>query len=108
MGARRTLGVAAATAAAALLALSAWPLVQGRAVERRLAWKRIPHAWTAAAHGLDRTLPRGSRALGLPGQLFAFYTRGGTVDPILPALPRRPVGERNVPPVAAPRPRGLL
>ena len=108
IGARRTLGVAAATAAAALLALSAWPLVQGRAVERRLAWKRIPHAWTAAAHGLDRTLPRGSRALVLPGQLFAFYTWGGTVDPILPALTRRPVGVRNVPPFADQRATDLL
>ena len=31
----------------------------------------------------------------LPGDLFSFYTWGGTVDPILPALSRRPVAERS-------------
>jgi hypothetical protein len=88
--------VALAAAAAALLVFAALPLFQGRAVE--LTWKRIPAAWTAAARGLDRDLPRGSRALVLPGQPFAFYRWGGTVDPILPSLTGRPVAIRNVPP----------
>ncbi len=42
--------------------------------------------------------PRGSRAVVLPGQPFAFYRWGGTVDPILPSLTSRPVAIRNVPP----------
>jgi arabinofuranan 3-O-arabinosyltransferase len=83
-------------AGAAVVVLASLPLFQGRAVE--LTWKRIPAAWTSAAHDLDRSLPRGTRALVLPGQPFAFYRWGGTVDPILPALTSRPVAIRNVPP----------
>jgi arabinofuranan 3-O-arabinosyltransferase len=81
---------------AALVVLASLPLFEGRAVE--LTWKRIPAAWTAAAHDLDRSLQRGTRALVLPGQPFAFYRWGGTVDPILPSLTNRPVAIRNVPP----------
>src|SRR3954471_5058193 len=88
--------IALGLAAAALLVLASLPLFQGRAVE--LTWKRIPAAWTDAARGLDRDLPQGSRALVLPGQPFAFYRWGGTVDPILPSLTERPVAIRNVPP----------
>ena len=35
----------------------------------------------------------------LPGQLFAFYRWGGTVDPILPALTERPVAVRQIVPL---------
>jgi hypothetical protein len=87
---------AVAVVAAALVVLSSLPLFEGRAVE--LTWKRIPGAWKSVAGDLDRNLPRGSRALVLPGQPFAFYRWGGTVDPVLPALTDRPVAIRNVPP----------
>ncbi|HKP90052.1 MAG TPA: alpha-(1-_3)-arabinofuranosyltransferase family protein, partial [Thermoleophilaceae bacterium] len=87
---------AAAVAGAAIVVLASLPMFKGQAVE--LTWKRIPGAWTAAARGLDRDLPKGSRALVLPGQPFAFYRWGGTVDPILPTLTDRPVAIRNVPP----------
>src|SRR4051794_9397536 len=94
---RRDLARAGAVlAGAGAVVLAALPLFQGRAVE--LTWKRIPSAWTAAAGDLDRSLPRSGRALVLPGQPFAFYRWGGTVDPILPALTDRPVAIRNVPP----------
>jgi arabinofuranan 3-O-arabinosyltransferase len=86
----------AVAVAAALVVLASLPLFEGRAVE--LTWKRIPAAWTDAARDLDRGLPRGSRAVVLPGEPFAFYRWGGTVDPILPALTKRPVAVRNVPP----------
>ena len=86
--------------AVGILALAAWPFFQGRAVDRQLQWKRIPAAWTGAAHDLDRTLPANTRAVVLPGQLFAAYRWGGTVDPILPALSKRPVAVRNVVPFA--------
>jgi arabinofuranan 3-O-arabinosyltransferase len=89
-----------ALAGAGLLALSAWPLVSGRAIDKQVSWKRIPPAWTQVARDLDGNLPRSSRAVVLPGQAFAFYRWGGTVDPILPALTKRPVSVRNVPPYA--------
>ena len=57
-------------------------------------------AWHDAARDLDRSLPRGERAMVLPGQLFAFYDWGGTYDPILPALTDRPVAVRFIVPFA--------
>ena len=82
--------------ALALLVLSALPFFEGRALE--LTWRPIPAPWRQAARGLDSQLPANSRALVLPGQAFAFYNWGGTVDPLLPALTRRPVAVRNTPP----------
>ncbi|MBV9212507.1 MAG: DUF3367 domain-containing protein, partial [Actinobacteria bacterium] len=87
---------AAAAAAAGLVALAGLPLMRGDAVG--LTWKRIPAAWRQAARSLDRGLPRNQRAAVLPGQPFAFYRWGGTVDPILPALTSRPIAIRNTPP----------
>jgi arabinofuranan 3-O-arabinosyltransferase len=91
-GAWRPVAVAAAVG---VLALSAWPLVRGQAVDSQLAWKRIPPAWTAAASDLDRDLRPNTRAVVLPAQLFAVYDWGQTVDPILPALTDRPVAART-------------
>ncbi len=79
----------------AVLALAAWPLVTGRAQDAQVSYKQVPVAWRQAASELDRELPSNSRAIVLPGDLFSFYTWGGTVDPILPALSRRPVAERS-------------
>ncbi|HEV7363756.1 MAG TPA: alpha-(1-_3)-arabinofuranosyltransferase family protein [Solirubrobacteraceae bacterium] len=86
--------VALPAAGVVLLAASAWPLVSGRSLDRQLAWDRIPSAWTRTAHDLDRRLPANTRAVVLPGQLFAFYRWGGTVDAVLPALSKRPVAVR--------------
>ena len=44
----------------------------------------------------------------LPGDLFSFYDWGGTVDPILPALSRRPIAERTEVPYADVRATDLL
>jgi arabinofuranan 3-O-arabinosyltransferase len=85
-----------AVVAAALVVLAALPLFEGRALE--LTWHRIPSAWTRAARYLDTSLPSNSRAIVLPGQAYAYYTWGATIDPILPALTTRPVAVRNVPP----------
>ena len=92
------LRAAVVAVAACLLALAAWPLVRGRALDDQVLWEEIPAAWQQAADGLERELPRNSRAVILPGQLFAFYDWGATVDPVLPALTDRPVAVRNVPP----------
>jgi hypothetical protein len=94
----RTAGLAAV---AALVAVACWPLVRGVGLDRQLELPDgVPAAWTDAASDLDRTLPQGSRAMILPGQLFAFYTWGGTYDPILPALTDRPVAVRFIVPFA--------
>ena len=94
----RALPAAVAALGLALCLLAAWPLVRGRAVDREVTWERIPAAWTAVAADLERSVPDDRRALVLPGQLYAFYDWGGTVDPILPALTDRPVAIRTVTP----------
>ena len=84
-----------------LVALACWPLARGVGLDRQLGLPHgVPAAWRDAAHDLDRTLPRGRRAMVLPGQLFAFYDWGGTYDPILPALTDRPVATRFIVPFA--------
>ena len=89
---------AAGIACAVVIGLAALPLLQGRAVDAEVTWDRIPAAWTDAADDLERELPPQTRTLVLPGQPFAFYRWGATIDPILPALTERPVAVRNVPP----------
>jgi arabinofuranan 3-O-arabinosyltransferase len=91
---RRAGLVAAPVALAALIVLAALPLIRGQAIDTQLSYKRIPAAWTQAAQGLDRTLPANSRAMVLPGQIFAYYTWGGTLDAILPRLTSKPVAVR--------------
>ncbi|HEV7493128.1 alpha-(1-_3)-arabinofuranosyltransferase domain-containing protein [Baekduia sp.] len=97
VGARVPWGrVALGGGAAAVVALAAWPLVTGRALERQLAFD-LPPAWRSVAADLDRR-PASSRAMEVPGQLFAFATWGGTIDPVLPALTDHPVTTRWVVP----------
>ena len=86
--------IGAPAALAALIVLAALPLVRGQALDTQLRWKRIPAAWTSAGRGLDHELPPNTRALVLPGSIFAFYRWGGTVDAILPRLTDRPVAVR--------------
>jgi arabinofuranan 3-O-arabinosyltransferase len=104
----RAARAAAAGAVLAVLALAAYPLVRGDAVDSQLAWKEVPRAWTDAARDLDGELPDNTRAVVLPGQPFATYRWGSTVDPILPALTNRPVALRNVVPYADLRAVDLL
>ncbi|MDX6697506.1 MAG: arabinofuranan 3-O-arabinosyltransferase [Solirubrobacteraceae bacterium] len=92
--------VALAGAGAVLLGAAAWPLVRGDALDEQLLWRHVPAAWTQAGRDLDRDLPRQTRAVVAPGELFAYYRWGGTIDPILPALTRRPVAVRNIVPFA--------
>ncbi len=93
---RRPARPAALALGGALVVFSALPLFEGRGLE--LTFNRVPPAWTAAGRALDTGLPPNSRAVVLPGQAYAFYAWGGTVDPILTATTRRPVAIRNVPP----------
>ncbi len=91
---RRTALIVAPAALAALIVFAALPIIQGKALDSQLTWKRIPAAWTEAGKALDRQLPRNSRAIVLPGQIFAYYKWGGTVDAILPRLTKRLVAVR--------------
>lgn len=91
---RRAGLVAAPVALAGLVVLAALPLVRGDAIDSQLSYKRIPSAWAQTAAGLDRRLPANTRAIVLPGQIFAYYTWGGTLDAILPRLTSRPVAVR--------------
>ena len=77
-----------------LIALGALPLIRGDAIDSQMTWKSIPTAWRAAGRDLDRTLAANTRAVILPGQIFAFYKWGGTGDAILPRLTSRPVAVR--------------
>ncbi|MBI5103621.1 MAG: DUF3367 domain-containing protein [Solirubrobacterales bacterium] len=81
-----------------LVVLAAWPLVTGRALERQLEFD-APASWRGVAARLDRA-PDGTRAMVLPGQLFANYTWGGTVDAVLPPLTSHPVTTRWIVPFA--------
>jgi arabinofuranan 3-O-arabinosyltransferase len=78
--------------------LAAWPLVTGRALERQLAFD-VPAAWHEAADDLSAE-PDSTRAMILPGQLFASYSWGGTVDAVLPPLTDHPVTTRWIVPFA--------
>jgi len=98
----------AAAAAAVLLAAAAWPMTSGDSAEDIFAWERIPAAWTEVAHDVGRDLEANTRAVVLPGQLFGYYTWGGTFDPILPALADRRVAGRFLVPWADLRATDLL
>jgi hypothetical protein len=91
---RRAGPALAALALAGLLVLAALPLIRGDSIDTQLEWKHIPAAWTETGQGLDQSLQANTRALVLPGQIFAYYTWGGTLDPILPRLTSRPVAVR--------------
>lgn len=82
--------------AAVLVAVAAWPLVRGAAPDEQLHIK-VPARWHALAARLDARPPT-SRALVLPGQLFASYRWGQTIDAILPSLTDHPVATRNIVP----------
>lgn len=93
-------GARAALAAGtlAICAVAAWPLTTGRAPERQLVFD-VPQYWYDTADAVD-AMPAGRRAMVLPGRLFGYYDWGGTIDPILPSLAKRPVAERMIVPFA--------
>jgi arabinofuranan 3-O-arabinosyltransferase len=91
---RRPALIIAPVALGALIVLAALPIFQGKALDSQVTWKRIPAPWLQAGKALDRQLPPNSRAIVLPGQIFAYYKWGGTVDAILPRLTKRPVAVR--------------
>jgi hypothetical protein len=104
----------AGAAAAALAARRRWlavpallvpfvfgaPLVTGDAVDERQAYGEVPAHWQNAIADADRDTPRDRRVAVLPGELFGYYRWGDTMDPIGPALSRRPLLIREIVPYA--------
>ena len=104
----RALPALALLGIAGLAAVASWPLVRGQALDSQLTWERIPPAWEAAGDHVDATVGDDGRAVVLPGQLYADYDWGGTVDAILPALADSPVAVRYAVPYADLRAVDLL
>ena len=79
--------------------VAAWPLTTGHGAG---AAARVRRARVLGAGRPTRSTgcPRTSARWSCPGQLFAYYDWGGTIDPILPALAERPVAERTIVPFA--------
>src|SRR4051794_10896496 len=100
--------VAAGTALAGLAVLAWLPPVRGRGLDARRPWRAVPRAWRSAAPHVAAPAGRDGRGVVLPGQLYAAYDWGGTVDAILPALAKRPVAVRYAVPYADLRAVDLL
>lgn len=91
------------TAAVMVLAvLGLPPLWRGQLVDSNLDRKEhIPAYWDEAAKALDRR-DDGTRVLEVPGEDFASYRWGTTVDPVLPGLMNRPYVARELIPYGSP------
>ena len=91
--ARQAALVGAPVALAALIVLAALPLVRGDAIDGRSPGTGSRPPGREAGDGpRPRACPRTRGRSCCPGQIFAYYDWGGTVDPILPALDRPPGG----------------
>jgi arabinofuranan 3-O-arabinosyltransferase len=109
-----SLACLAGAAAAALAARRRWlalpalllpfvfglPLVTADAVDERQAYGEVPAHWRAAVSDAERDTPRDRRVAVVPGELFGYYRWGDTMDPVGPALSRRPLLIREIVPYA--------
>jgi arabinofuranan 3-O-arabinosyltransferase len=87
---RRVLEISAAVAVCIVVALAFLPVWRhGYLSDRILRDDDVPAYWHDVAAALDRG-DDGTRALELPGSLFAAYRWGNTVDPVTPGLTDRP------------------
>ncbi len=95
---RRRVGIAAGVAAIVVAVLALAPLWQTDLVAENLRRPaEVPEYWQDAARYLDAQ-GDDTRVLELPGQDFANFRWGATIDPLLPALTERPwVGRELVP-----------
>ncbi len=84
------------------------PLWRGTAIDPQVSYDAVPEAWRAAVDDAQTATPPNTRIAVLPGEVFGWYTWGGTWDPIAPAISRRPVVERTLLPWADPRSSELL
>ncbi|MFN8017794.1 MAG: alpha-(1-_3)-arabinofuranosyltransferase family protein [Acidimicrobiales bacterium] len=90
----------AGVAALAVLALP--PLWRGQMVDENLdRAEDVPSYWVDAARAMDAR-DDGTRVLELPGEDFASYRWGTTVDPVTPGLMDRPYVARELIPYGSP------
>ena len=96
---RRRAAQLVAAAGVAAIAIAAFLPVwrNGYLSDRILRDEDVPAYWHDVAAALDRG-DDGTRALELPGSLFAAYRWGNTVDPITPGLTDRPWVARELMP----------
>ena len=76
------------------------PLVTGDAIDERQAYGEVPAHWRDAVADAGRDTPDGRRVAVLPGELFGYYRWGDTMDPVGPALSKRPLLIREIVPYA--------
>ncbi len=95
---RRAFQLGAAAVVVAVVALAFLPVWRhGYLSERIERAEDIPQYWHEVADALDAG-DDGTRALELPGSLFAAYRWGNTVDPVTPGLTDRPWVARELMP----------
>jgi len=76
------------------------PLVTGDAVDERQAYGEVPAHWRDAVADASRDTAHGRRVAVVPGELFGYYRWGDTMDPVGPALSKRPLLVREIVPYA--------
>ncbi len=95
---RRALQLGAAAIVVVMVALAFLPVWRhGYLSERIERDEEIPEYWHEVADALDER-DDGTRALELPGALFAAYRWGNAVDPVTPGLTDRPWVARELMP----------
>ncbi len=95
---KKVLELGSAVAVCVVVAVAFLPVWRhGYLSERILRDEDVPAYWHDVASTLDRG-DDGTRALELPGSLFAAYRWGNTVDPITPGLTDRPWVARELMP----------
>lgn len=104
----RPVWIASGVVVLALLVLWGRPLWQGNAVDSRLFFSSVPNAWTSAVADAQTTTPPDSRVSVIPGDLFGWYTWGGTQNAIAPGISGRPVVDRQIVRAAPPSSAQLL
>ena len=80
----------------ALLLFWGRPLWAGNAIDPRLFFSSVPTPWVDAIDEAQSTTPTDSRIAVLPGELFGWYTWGGTQNSIVPGLSEKPVLVRQI------------
>ena len=80
----------------ALLLFWGRPLWSGNAIDSRLFFSSVPTPWVEAIDQAQSATPSDSRIAVLPGELFGWYTWGGTQNSVVPGLSEKPVLVRQI------------
>lgn len=80
----------------ALLLFWGRPLWAGNAIDPRLFFSSVPTPWVNAIDEAQNTTPADSRISVVPGELFGWYTWGGTQNSIVPGQSEKPVLVRQI------------